>query len=67
MRDTADEPGRDTTSVNEKRDGLDFFYSERNQAIKMVDFLAGVVPVRWVFHRRGRNSCLTLVAQRQRL
>lgn len=37
---------RDTISINEKRDGLDFFYSERNSAIKMVEFLAGVVPVR---------------------
>jgi nonsense-mediated mRNA decay protein 3 len=38
--------GRDTTSISEKRDGLDFFYSERNHAIKMVEFLAGVVPCR---------------------
>ncbi|WOO86070.1 60S ribosomal export protein NMD3 [Vanrija pseudolonga] len=37
---------KDTTSINEKRDGLDFFYTERNMAIKMVEFLAGVVPVR---------------------
>ncbi|WVQ62514.1 uncharacterized protein L199_000656 [Kwoniella botswanensis] len=37
---------KDTININEKRDGLDFFYSERNNAIKMVEFLAGVVPVR---------------------
>jgi len=37
---------KDTTSISEKRDGLDFFYTERNMAIKMVEFLAGVVPVR---------------------
>lgn len=37
---------RDTNNINEKKDGLDFFYSERNNAIKMCDFLAGVVPVR---------------------
>lgn len=37
---------RDTISINEKRDGLDFFYADRNSAIKMVEFLAGVVPVR---------------------
>lgn len=37
---------KDTTSISEKRDGLDFFYAERNQAIKMVEFLAGIVPVR---------------------
>jgi nonsense-mediated mRNA decay protein 3 len=37
---------KDTISVKEVRDGLDFFYSQRNHAIKMVEFLAGVVPVR---------------------
>ncbi|WWC58250.1 uncharacterized protein I303_100788 [Kwoniella dejecticola CBS 10117] len=37
---------KDTININEKRDGLDFFYAERNNAIKMVEFLAGVVPVR---------------------
>lgn len=37
---------RDTVNINEKRDGLDFFYTERNSAIKMCDFLASVVPVR---------------------
>ncbi|WRT63701.1 uncharacterized protein IL334_000624 [Kwoniella shivajii] len=37
---------KDTINIAEKRDGLDFFYAERNTAIKMVEFLAGVVPVR---------------------
>ena len=37
---------KDTISVKEARDGLDFFYSQRSHAIKMVEFLAGVVPVR---------------------
>ncbi len=37
---------RDTINIDEKRDGLDFFYTERNAAIKMVEFLAGVVPIR---------------------
>lgn len=37
---------KDTNSISEKRDGLDFFYTERNNAIKMCDFLASVVPVR---------------------
>jgi nonsense-mediated mRNA decay protein 3 len=37
---------KETISVKEVRDGLDFFYSQRNHAIKMVEFLAGVVPVR---------------------
>ncbi|KAG9309972.1 NMD3 family-domain-containing protein [Chiua virens] len=37
---------KDTVGVKEVRDGLDFFYSQRSHAIRMVEFLAGVVPVR---------------------
>ncbi|KIP04741.1 hypothetical protein PHLGIDRAFT_109206 [Phlebiopsis gigantea 11061_1 CR5-6] len=37
---------KDTISVKEVRDGLDFFYSSRSHALKMVDFLASVVPIR---------------------
>jgi len=37
---------KDTISVKEVRDGLDFFYASRTHAIKMVDFLSGVVPIR---------------------
>ncbi|KAF8628498.1 hypothetical protein AX15_003859 [Amanita polypyramis BW_CC] len=37
---------KDTISVKEVRDGLDFFYASRNHAIKMVEFLNGVVPIR---------------------
>ncbi|KAF9233401.1 NMD3 family-domain-containing protein [Melanogaster broomeanus] len=37
---------KDTVSVKEARDGLDFFYSQRSHAIRMVEFLTGVVPVR---------------------
>ncbi|EIW54635.1 NMD3-domain-containing protein [Trametes versicolor FP-101664 SS1] len=37
---------KDTISVKEVRDGLDFFYAQRSHAQKMVEFLAGVVPVR---------------------
>lgn len=32
--------------MKEVRDGLDFFYSQRSHAIRMVEFLTGVVPVR---------------------
>lgn len=39
---------KETISVKEVRDGLDFFYSQRSHAIKMVEFLAGVVPVKCV-------------------
>lgn len=38
---------KDTISVREVRDGLDFFYSQRNHAIKIVEFLTSVVPVRY--------------------
>ncbi|CAL1698724.1 unnamed protein product [Somion occarium] len=37
---------KDTISVKEVRDGLDFFYAQRSHALKMVDFLGGVVPIR---------------------
>ncbi|KAJ6514573.1 NMD3 family-domain-containing protein [Mycena vulgaris] len=37
---------KDTIAVKEVKDGLDFFYSQRSHAIKMVDFLSSVVPVR---------------------
>ncbi|KAF9495098.1 RNA binding protein [Pleurotus eryngii] len=37
---------KDTISVKEVRDGLDFFYSQRNHAIRMVDFLTSLVPLR---------------------
>lgn len=38
-----------TTSVSEAKDGLDFFFAQRNHAIKMCDFLSSVVPVKFVF------------------
>ncbi|KAL0631537.1 ribosome-binding protein [Maublancomyces gigas] len=37
---------RDTVNIRETKDGLDFFYAQRNHATKMVDFLAAVAPVR---------------------
>jgi nonsense-mediated mRNA decay protein 3 len=37
---------KDTINIKEVKDGLDFFYSARNQAEKFVDFLSSVVPVR---------------------
>lgn len=38
---------KDTISVKEVRDGLDFFYSSRSHALKMTEFLQGVVPIRY--------------------
>lgn len=36
----------DTISIQETKDGLDFFYSQRNHATKMVDFLNAVAPIK---------------------
>ncbi|GAA6012914.1 hypothetical protein JCM10207_008375 [Rhodosporidiobolus poonsookiae] len=37
---------RDTVSINEVKDGLNFFYGSKQHALKMVDFLAAVAPIR---------------------
>ncbi|KAJ3041473.1 hypothetical protein HDV00_009269 [Rhizophlyctis rosea] len=37
---------RDTTNIKEFKDGLDFFYSQRAHAVKMVEFLQAVVPLK---------------------
>ncbi|AMD21183.1 HEL097Cp [Eremothecium sinecaudum] len=36
----------DTISVSESKDGLDFYYSQKNHAVKMIDFLNSVVPIK---------------------
>lgn len=35
-----------TTNIKEKPDGLDFYYSHKSHAMKMVEFLQAVVPIR---------------------
>lgn len=37
---------KDTINIKEVKDGLDFFFSQRNHAEKMVEFLSSVAPVR---------------------
>ena len=37
---------RDTINITEVKDGLDFFYAQRNHAEKFIDFLSSVAPVR---------------------
>ena len=37
---------KDTINIKEVKDGLDFFYAQRNHAEKLVDFLTSVAPVR---------------------
>ena len=37
---------KDTINIKEVNDGLDFFFAQRNQAEKFVDFLTSVTPVR---------------------
>ncbi|CEP62611.1 ribosome-binding protein NMD3 LALA0_S05e09494g [Lachancea lanzarotensis] len=36
----------DTINIQEAKDGLDFFYGQKNHAAKMLDFLNSVVPIR---------------------
>lgn len=36
----------DTISISEAKDGLDFFYAQKNHAVKMIDFLNAVVPIK---------------------
>ena len=37
---------KDTINIKEVKDGLDFFFAQRNHAEKFVDFLTSVAPVR---------------------
>lgn len=37
---------RDTINIREAKDGLDFYFAQRNHAEKFVDFLCSVAPVR---------------------
>jgi len=37
---------KDTISIKEVCDGLDFFYSSKNHALKMVEFFASVAPIK---------------------
>lgn len=37
---------KNTVTIQESKEGLDFFYNQRNHAIKMMDFLNSVIPIR---------------------
>lgn len=37
---------KDTLNIKEVKDGIDFFFSARNQAQKFIDFLNSVVPIK---------------------
>lgn len=37
----------DTISISESKDGLDFYYAQKNHAVKMIDFLNTVVPIKY--------------------
>lgn len=37
---------KNTVSIQEDKEGLDFFYNERKHAVKMVEFLSGIVPTK---------------------
>jgi nonsense-mediated mRNA decay protein 3 len=36
---------KDTLNIKEAKDGIDFFFSQKNQAEKFIDFLNSVVPI----------------------
>ncbi|SCW03873.1 LAFE_0H00914g1_1 [Lachancea fermentati] len=36
----------DTINISEAKDGLDFYYAQKNHAVKMIDFLNAVVPIK---------------------
>ena len=40
---------KDTTNIKEFRDGLDFYYVQRGHALKMVEFLQSIVPIRYIY------------------
>ena len=37
---------KDTSNIKEFKDGLDFYYTSRSHALKMIDFLQSVAPMR---------------------
>ncbi|ANB15784.1 ribosome-binding protein NMD3 [Sugiyamaella lignohabitans] len=37
----------DTVSIKESRDGIDFYYQHKNHAVKMLDFLSAVSPMKY--------------------
>ncbi|KAI9204521.1 NMD3-domain-containing protein [Polychytrium aggregatum] len=37
---------KDTTNIKEARDGIDFYYANRSHAIRMVEFLQAITPLR---------------------
>jgi nonsense-mediated mRNA decay protein 3 len=37
---------RDTSNIKEVKDGIDFYFGARNQAVKMVEFLTSVAPMK---------------------
>ncbi|KAI9490451.1 NMD3 family-domain-containing protein [Zychaea mexicana] len=38
---------KDTTNIRETKDGIDFYYGHRGHAIKMLEFLNAVVPIKY--------------------
>jgi len=51
-----------TVNIKEQHDGIDFFFSHRSHALKMIDFLRSVVPIRYkasehlISHDANSNS-----------
>ncbi|KAI7852281.1 NMD3 family-domain-containing protein [Circinella umbellata] len=38
---------KDTTNIRETKDGIDFYYGHRANAVKMLEFLSAVVPIKY--------------------
>lgn len=48
---------KDTISVQEVKDGLNFFYATKQHALKMVEFLGAIAPVKSVPFPVLRRAC----------
>lgn len=40
---------QNTINIKEKPDGLDFYYTNRSHAMKLIDFLQAVTPIKYAF------------------
>jgi nonsense-mediated mRNA decay protein 3 len=52
---------KETINIKEVKDGLDFFYSNRSHAVKMVEFLNAVTPVRYIVFRHFFSFFLVMI------
>lgn len=53
---------QDTVNIKEASNGLDFYFSARNSAEKMVEFLHSIVPCTFVFPHGSDHFCASLIS-----